>query len=94
MEVLLDPLRDAGCERGDDDLSDFLRKTGTYLRSGQEGSRLLLLPSSKTSRSFAPIPSKAGREGGSHGSTIPRFLFRLASSPGFQPIPRSNAPPN
>jgi hypothetical protein len=94
MDVLLDSLREAGSERGDDDLSDSLRTSGTYLRSGREGLRLPTLPSSKISRSFAPIPSNAGLEGGSQGSTMPPFLFRLAGSPGFQPIPRSIAMPN
>lgn len=65
-----------------------------YLRSGRKGVRLPPLPLSNISCSFAPIPSNAGLEGGSQGSTIPPFLFRLADFPGFQPIPHSIAMPN
>src|SRR6266702_2898580 len=93
-DAFLESLRDGGCERDVDPSDDSLRISGTYLRSGREGARLPPPPSSNVSRSLAPMPSNAGREGGSQGSTIPRFLFLLAGSPGFQPIPRSSAAPN
>ena len=68
--------------------------TGTYRFSGRPFAPFLpLLPSSKISLSFAPIPSKAGRACGSHGSTSPLF-FLLAACPSFQPIPRRSAAPN